>query len=528
MTDFGVIKQTIANILQVPVSEGWTICSDNPEKQLYLVHYTQNSNMERFGELRGVVVDLVARTVVCRSFGYTPTATTSKLVVAEDGHFHLTDQNFREHVISPDYVSIKLGFEGTILRVFKHGGIVYHSTHRRLNPVNSRWGNSITFLEMYSALNGPADDVLFNPKSDYSPYCHIFLMVHPDVLVATKQDVGPGYLVYLGPKQMWSTDYATCPYKQVQENGALFPGVTEEQFELDPRPNAGYIDPELRVPPSVNILPPKITQPITFSPFNLDLEAANKHLQYGFYDPFDDSTLDPRLGTGEFVILYKKDLKGAITGLLKVQSKAYQWRSDMRDNNPNLLNRMYQLLNGSYIRTETPEGYQDYISRFPLMTPYTVESIQKELPIVVWPQTSTGTNLNTKDDRFFNIWMCFLMSVPLSRQFDVSQMYDQVLTDRAEVIRWLQAIEQEDDLENEEIPDRAKTIIRAARNFAQQKTDSGQNYNRAGRPLSIKVLTADNIRNLINKEEGSSLYRLAKSMKEMQTLNEEQTDNVTK
>jgi hypothetical protein len=555
MTD--VVKRDIAAILKIPVSDAWDIYSDQPDKNLYLIHYNQEANMARFGELRGIVVDTRARTKVCQSFGYTPVVTDSQIKPSTDGNFHLIDTNQQEHVLVPTQVTIKLGFEGTVIRVFKHDGVVYHSTHRRLKPTNSRWGDSIPFLEMYTRLNGPADDVLFNSQSAYSPYCHIFLMVHPGVLVATKQDVGSGYLVYLGARQMWSTDYATCPYKQTRDNGDLF--VSPQEFELDPRPNAGYIDPELYEPNFVQELPAQITHPVTFSPFDFDLAAANKHLHYGFYDPFDDSTLDPRLGTGEFIMLYitpsvptpptAVETAAAADGkatpqpnsqvsttvplipenlqLLKIQSKAYQWRSDMRDNNPNLRNRMFQLLNGSYIRTETPEGYHDYVSRFPLLTAYSPESILQliqEQPIIVWPQEAGEVPLTNADERYANIWRCFLVSVPLNRQGIVADLYQQILDERDQVITWLQEIDQADDLNNEYLSDRAKGLIRAARNRAQIRTDKGENVTRDGRTLSLETLSQTTIRRFIYNEEGSSLYNLVRSMKEFTS---ERTANET-
>jgi hypothetical protein len=549
MTD--VVKRDIANILKIPVSDAWDIYSDQPDKNLYLIHYNQEANMARFGELRGIVVDTRAQTKICQSFGYTPVVTDSQLKTSTDGNFHLIDTNQQEHILVPTQVTIKLGFEGTVIRVFKHDGVVYHSTHRRLKPTNSRWGDSIPFLDMYHQLNGPADDQLFNPTSAYSPYCHIFLMVHPTVLVATKQDVGSGYLVYLGARQMWPTDYATCPYKQTQANGDLF--VSPEEFELDPRPNAGYIDPDLYEPKLVQELPAQITNPVTFYPFDLDVTAANKHLHYGFYDPFDDSTLDPRLGTGEFIILYitpqvQTPIAAAADGvinppstrvplisenlqLLKVQSKAYQWRSDMRDNNSNLRNRMFQLLNGSYIRTETPEGYHDYVSRFPLLTAYSPESIQQlvqEQPIIVWPQEKGEVPLTNANERYANIWRGFLVSVPLNRQVAVADLYQQVLTERDQVITWLQEIDQADDLNNEYLPDRAKGLIRAARKRAQIRTDKGENVTRDGRTLSLETLSQTTIRKFISNEEGSSLFNLVRSMKEFlsqQAANEASTSN---
>lgn len=550
MTD--VVKRDIASILHIPVSDAWDIYSDQPDKHLYLVHYNQDANMARFGELRGIVVDIVARTKVCQSFGYTPVATSSQLVPSTDGNYHLIDTNQQEHILTPNQVAIKLGFEGTVIRVFKHAGTVYHSTHRKLKPTNSKWGDSIPFLEMYEKLNGPADDKLFNPQSAYSPYCHIFLMVHPSVLVATKQNVGSGYLVYLGARQMWTTDYATCPYKQTRATGEPF--VTPEEFDADPRPNAGYIDPNLYEPHLVQELPAQITQPVTFHPFDLDLTAANKHLRYGFYDPFDDATLDPRLGTGEFIMLYinpsgnrytvaadgvpRTETAGASSlipenlQLLKVQSKAYQWRSDMRGNNPNLRNRLFQLLNGSYIRTETPEGYNDYVSRFPLLTPYSPESVVelvREQPLIVWPQEEGEVPLTNPNERYANIWRGFLMSVPLNRQVVVAELYPQVLTERDQVVTWLQELDEADDLNNVYLSgpqfDRAKGLIRAARSRAQLRTDKGENLTRSGEVLSLETLSQGTIRKFIYNEEGSSLYNLVRAMREFQrSITEAQTE----
>jgi hypothetical protein len=529
MTD--TVKRVIADILKVPLSDAWDIYSDQPDKHLYLVHYNSDANMSRFGELRGIVVDTLARTKVCQSFGYTPVVTQGKLSPDEDGDnktLRLIDVNQQEHILPLDNLTMKLGFEGTVMRVFKHDGVVYHSTHRRLKPSNSRWGDSISFLEMYEKLQGPADDVLFNPESAYSPFCYIFIMVFPTILVATKQAVGPGYLVYLGARQMWSTDYETCPYKQTEENGELL--VTSEAFELDPRPNAGYIDPNLYEPPFIQELPAIITTPVIFHPFNLDLASVNKHLRYGFYDPFDDSTLDPRLGTGEFIMLYVNETKNTLLipenlQLIKVQSKAYQWRSEMRDNNPNLRNRMFQLLNGSYIRTETPEGYSDYVSRFPLMTPYSPESIIKlisENPLIVWPQEEGEVPLNTPEERYANIWRSFLMAVPLNRQLLVAELYSQVLEERNQVIAWLQAVDAADDLNNENLSERAKGLIKAARNRAQLRTDRGENLTRDGRTLSLESLSQATLRKFIYNEEGSSLYNLVRTMKSFQTNESEQ------
>lgn len=500
MTD---IKTKIAQILGIELSDFWDILDSDEDHQLYLIHYTPGANVTKFGDLRGVVVDLEAKTVVCRSFGYTPTAVKDELKLSPDQKLHVTDLLGEEHIIDPNQLRIKIGFEGTIMRVFKHRGQVYHSTHRRLKTERSRWGNSIPFEEMYYVLNGPSDDELFNPQSDYSPYCHIFLMVHPDVLNVTKDDVQQGYLVYLGPKQLWSVEGNISPYKQTDPEGHPI----GESWDQDPRPSAGWID-------STLYLPETQTERI-LTPMNLDLPAANQHLRYGFYDSFPDEQLDPRLRTGEFVILYKLDENQQITGLLKVESTAYRWRMDMRDSNPNLLHRFYQLLNGSYIRTETAEGLAEYRRRFPILTRYSVESIKQHVPFIIWPQeTMTPEQENaliqSKDDRLYNIWLGYLMAVPLHRQCAVAEMYDHLITNRANVIDWLQNLEEINNVGQLDIPDRAKKIITQARDMAQRKLEQ----NVSGRRLDVREMTRNNIRNLIYREEGSSLYRLVKAMNE--------------
>jgi len=507
-------KQTIAKILNINISDSWDILDSDPSHNLYLIHYSKEADMNQFGDLRGIVIDILAQTIVCRSFGFTPSAVSDQLAVSPDGKLHISDLNGTEHIINPEQLKIKIGYEGTIMRVFKHGGKVYHSTHRKLDTSRSKWGNSITFEEMYRQLGGPDDDVLFNTESEYSPYCHIFLMVHPDVLNVTKDNVGSGYMVYLGPKELWSYDPENSPYKQTSKEG----NPLTPDWENDPRPNAGWVDATLRMPETVDTLPADRTKSRLLAPFNISFEDANQHLRYGFYKPFDDHNLDPRLRTGEFVMLYKINSSGQISGLLRVQSTAYQWRTEMRANDPNLLYRFYQLLNGSYIQTEFPEGLAEYKLRYPIMTRYSVNSIQQHIvdngPFIVWPMTQPTTDelIKTKDDRLYNIWLCYLMAVPLHRQYDVSKMYDNLINNRSKVIQWLRTLNNTVDIGDLEIPDRAKKIITVAREFARDRTAKGNNQDRYGKLRSIDDLTRDNIRNLIMKEEGSSLYRLVKAM----------------
>lgn len=517
-------RKIISKVLDIENSAAWELAASDPEHNLYMVHHKPEANLSEYGQIRGIVVDTVAETIVCRSYGYTPTIVTERVTIQEgDGNVHLIDELGLEHTVNPARSLFKIGFEGTMINVFKHDGVVYRATRKRLDASRSRWGNSKTFMDMYWSLGGPSDDVLFDPDSKYSPYCHTFIIVHPDVLVVSKDNIGDGYLVYLGPKQMWSTDYNACPYKQVHKDGSFFEGVTQEEFDTDPRPDAGWIDDAVHVPQTVSNMMDNVSYAqghAIFAPPNLSFEEVNKHLRFGFYNGFEGwDKLDERMLPGEFVIIHNLDENGATTGMLRVESPAYSWRSGMRDNNPNLRHRFFQLVNGSYLRYDTSEGRDRYKNLYPTFTPYEEDSIKKQIfgdgPYVVWPQDPNyydPENLMSKESRMYNIWLAFLNSVPLHHQKEVVKYLDYLYNKRGELIGWLRSVESRGHIDPTDFSRRVIDIIEAARRFAQQKVKTGMDRARDGRKLSLKDIVRDNIRNLVMKEEGSSLYRLIREM----------------
>jgi len=528
------VKNTISKILGIENSAAWDVVSDEPEHNLYMVHHKPEANLADYGQIRGIVVDTKAGAVVARSYGYTPTVVSDQILLQQgDGNVHLIDNMGTEHVVNPARALFKVGFEGTLFNVFKHDGIVYRSTRKRLDPSRSRWGNSKPFMEMYKSLGGPSDEVLFDNSSRYSPYCHVFIVVHPDVLVVSKDNVGEGYLVYLGPKQMWSTEYDSCPYKQTQKDGSLFPGITQEQFDADPRPNAGWIDTTLHVPEIVSNMGEDVTRTsgAIFSPHNLSIEEANKHLMFGFYKPFSNS-LDRRLLPGEFVVVHQLDENGATTGLIRVESSAYAWRATMRDNNPNLLHRFTQLVSGSYLDYTTPEGKQRYDSLYPTFEPFDDKSIKDQIaqdgPYVVWPQEGIYYDpqyLLTKEDRLYNIWLAFLNSVPLHSQKDVVGYLDWLYKKRGELITWIRMLENRDNLDSSDYGRRVIDIIETARRFARNRAEAGTDKSKDGKKLSVRDMTKDNVRNLVMKEEGGSLYKIIREMERWKVEQNKQVDD---
>ena len=469
-------RRIISKVVGIENSAAWEVVSSEPEDSLYVVHHKPEANLADYGQIRGLVVDTKAETIVCKSYGYTPTVQTDSITIQPgDGKIHLIDELGTEHYLDPSDIRITAGFEGTLISIFKHNGKIYRTTRKRLDPSRSRWGNSKTFMEMYWDLGGPKDEDLFDPNVDYSPFCHTFILVHPDVLIVSKENVGKGYLVYLGAQQMWSTD--PSPY----------PGAV---VETEPKKIEGV-----------------------FTPPDLSLADTNKHLKFGFYDLFEGyEQLDVRMMPGEFVIVHKND-----GTMLRVESTPYSWRSEMRDNDPNLLHRFFQLINGSYLRYDTAEGKARYNKLYPIFTPYDSNSIKAQLengPYVVWPQSNQldPDYLMTKRDRMYNIWIAFLNSVPLHRQKEVGGYLDYLYKKRGELIGWLRTLENRDHLDSTSFSPRALNIIETTRKFAQKNATNGRDRTKDGKKLSVKDMTRSNIKNFIGKEKGDSLYRLIREM----------------
>jgi len=500
------IREIVAEVLNLKVDKNWEIVSEDSDSSLYMVHYTNDADLDYFGNLRGVVVDIQNKNIVSHSYPNTPKCIRSSLSLDENGILNLKDDLGREYNLNVNNLIFKIGFEGTLMHVFKHNGKVYHCTRKRLDVTRSRWGNSIPFGQMYEELNGPSDETLFSSEKKYSPYCHTFIMVHPDVLVATKDSAGKGYLVYLGPKQMYATDPENCPYPVEDLDEDLHvPNTTTDPYDLDN---------------------------LVYAPENLSLEEANKQLLFGFYDAFEGyEYLDPRLLPGEFIIIEHIDERGNNL-MLRVESPSYAWRSSMRNNNPNLNHRFYELIDSSYLKN-SPDDKIRYESLFPILTSYGLDSLKKTIetnPIVVWPQ-HTDQEMDfpkSKVDKLYNIWMTFLVSVPLHRQQDVLKYYEQLQNKRTELIAWLWDLSRTRS-DPTKYSKRTADILIKTRKFAQDRVKKRQNIDlRTGKIKNINTLTKENIRNFIYKELGPSLYRLIKEMerckKEAQKLLKEQKE----
>lgn len=441
------VKSNIAKILNVAESPVWEITASNDAQTLHSVHYTESADKAIFGALRGIVVDTQAEKVVAKSYGYTPSVILNELSAG----LTFVDEDGTSHTLTEE-TTIQKGYEGTVIRVFKHGGQVYRTTHRRLDCSRSRWGTSKTFLQMYWDLEGPTDEELFG-EEESSPICYMFILVHPDVLVASRERVGAGYLVYLGHHNMESGDKTTKPRYQ-----------------------------------------PK---PAVVVPEPLSLEEGNHVLQHGHYLP--TKVADPRLGYGEFVILHFPNNQ-----LVKVCSTAYAYRQSLRDNNSNVVHQFYCLIDKAKL------DYSTYQTEIPIVTPVDPVALAEELkhgPILEFPQETPNPEwIEWPINRLENTWMAYFMAVPIHLQPKIVGLFDQVVRERKEVAKWIF----DRIYKGGEVSSRVQFLKDLALRFA---SEQAKRFRLNPVSYEYKKILMSSLNNAMSKENGASLYKLVKEMK---------------
>lgn len=478
------LTQKIANILNLPDVHGWSVVDE--EEHLVMVHYASAADMNIYGQLRGVLVDTEAGAVVANSFGYTPTAVASELVEV-DGHLSVKDQDGHTHVFPMNDVVIKRVFEGVVIRVIWHKSKCYRITHRRINPVRSRWGSSKSFISMYEEAGGPTAEQLFDTTKPYSSTCYDFLVVDQSLLVGTRQKISCPYLVRLA------------------------------QREMDIKRPADEVAPGLPIFTTTDNIGGIVSEPVIHDPKLLSLDEANSHLKYGYYNGFEVN--DTRQLTGEAVIIYRT-VDSHVVDIVKVHSPSYEWRVNMRGNNPNINNQFYSLLNIAYIDIDTTEKWEALKQKLIMLPLYDEQSLkdlyaQNQAILTIPSGEVNQEDYDTRDSRIHLLWMNYVLSLPFSVQADALNILSNFRKDRDDLIDWISNIEATTkEIESSELHERVKGLISSSRRLSRERVANGTNYSLKGSHMKLPVIIKSTLRNLINKEKGPSLYNLVRAMKE--------------
>jgi hypothetical protein len=428
--------------------------------------------------------------VIADSFGYTPTAVAPELVLKE-GKLRIQDTDGVTHVFDPEAVNIKRVFEGVVIRTIWRKSRLYRITHRTINPVKSRWGGSKSFLTLYDEASGPTAEQLYDVTKPFSSTCYDFLVVDQALLVGTRQQVNKPYIVLLSSREM--------DIKRPAEDVA--PG------------HFGTV--ATTVPIATNI-GGSVNNSVIHLPAALSLTEANHHLKFGYYNEF--AVDDLRQLTGEAVIVYRME-NNAVADVVKVHSPAYDWRVNMRGNNPNVPLQFYCLLNMAYGDVSETEAWETFKKRFVLLPAYDEKSLKelyaqsKMLLMIPSGEVSQDDYVN-RDDRIHLLWMNYVLSLPVHLQETALDLLSQFRKDRNDLIDWLQTLESStQNIEAADIPERAKGLISSSKRLARDRIAKGENYSQKGAYMKLPTLIRSTIRNLVNKENGPSLYALIRDSK---------------
>jgi hypothetical protein len=479
------IKGVIAQMLQVPDDSHWGI-EDHDENGLYLAHYSKGASLHHYGDIRGVVVDPKARIIVANAPPTPILACVNKLQVEEDGNFIIRDDLGIDHKFAPDQVIGQArAFEGVIIRAFKYNKRVYFAGHKKLNCEKSHWAQSPGFLDCYKGANGPKPEELFSPDCDYSPFYYTFLVVHPELIACTKQDVIYPYIVYLGCNNEWTE----CP---------SYTNVEKEPFYK---------------PKKLTDVGAKVKWPCMHQPPQRTLLECNQFITQGYYPAVLHK--DSRLDYGESCIIHYK--QGNKVRALTIVGPSFYWRYRMRDGAWRNYTRFLSLITDAMDKCRDEEWVQKYKSKYIFFRKMSPQQIEKEIlrhPIYLdfiketddKPYTPKGV-----DERIVLIWMNYLYHLPTGQREDARTFIQRYNEDKAKLHEWIMHILHTPPVEPPSR--RLEAILKYIRDTKPEVTSrrGGRRGGRVARENKHHTV-ASKLKFILDHEDGSSFNRLVHEM----------------
>ena len=398
----------VAEILGIEENGPWTITWSDPASGLYIAHYFASADMEKYGWLRGVIVDLPHRMVYGVPFGYTPVVMSDQLTPDGKGDFAFTDIRGFPIKFNQKEVKFRRGVEGVQVNLIWHNSTFWVFTHRQEASKVTWPGSGLSVMEAYRRANGPRPEAFFDTSKKYARYSHTAILNIEQFASATKQDIGKGTFAYCGYVENWIRGKS--------------PFLEEE------------VDNELWVPPMEDELPDVITAPILYNPPDLSLDEANDFLRYGWQEKYEDNE-DPVLRSGEFVIAQTGD------NLVEIASSAYLWRREKVGTTPNLVRQFCLLADDAENRLDSEEKFFQFISKYRLLPPLNMEKVREDIitgdPLISWPLGDEIPQYRHHIDRLKIIRDNLLACVPLHRQLQIIDVLDVYLAMKKEIIAWL-------------------------------------------------------------------------------------------
>jgi hypothetical protein len=474
---------TVGSVLGVERSEQWGIDELNGLAMVTAIksNFTPDFPASLHVPHKGEVIDLEKRKVIVPFYGEVHTEVSDTLA-GNGAEGNGTEGNGAEGTCAERQKRMfQMGFEGTILRVFKNKGTIYVCTARRLDCSKSRWGTKKSFRELFTDLGG--DEIisqLFDAEKLYSPHCHFFVLNHPELLIASKQPLTSGMLVYLGCYSTW--DKSTGLYDEAEVDWDLKKPICGSSFEECQ---------EKKLP---------------YEPKMLNEEEAQKHLTEGFHPGCTSS--DPRTTSGEFVIEVTESSGTSVPLLKKISSVAYDYRCKVRGDEPNVLHRFYHLIQDAKM---DQDGYDAKYAWLTYEQHYETKKRAEGGKIISWEVGMKKSPVMDEKAKLENICKNILLAVPLWRQAAVANYYFDYKSTQVNVINWLTDVYYQRPEEKEVIPRGWKLLELAVAYAKTRKVEH----------VSAKLLKK-NLSYLMENERGDSLYKLRKNMNQMRNKPKEQ------
>lgn len=488
------LTKRCAEIIGMTDLTGWSVI--DTYENLALVHYNPKTDFQKFGHIRGLLLDTESGDIIADSFGYTPIAIYDEISAIDD-KVSITDVDGINHkfLLTDKDVYVKRVFEGVVIRVIWYNNKMYRITHKKINPVRNKWGNSKRFLDIYDESSGPTAEQLFDTTKPYSSTCYHFLAVDGTLLVATRQKVLAPYLVYIERQEV-------CLQKPVDDIAIGTPNF-----------------------PLIDKISGTVSVSGIYNPQQLNINQVNRYLKYGYYKkyeiPDECEVPDERQLAGESVIFYRK-VNESIVDVVKVNSKSYEWRSNLRGGNHNIVNQFYAKLDMVYGDLTDNSKWEKFKSDLILFPLYSVDAVKNEyeegkgilLLSINKGFTFDKDYYNTRQSRIRLFWINYVLALPISHQEAALELLDNFTTDRDNLIKWLSTLE--DNVKKVSEPDYCKYVVRiinSARKTANEAVKNGTNLTKKGQVLNYKATVRNKIHNLIDKERGTSLYAMIREMK---------------
>jgi hypothetical protein len=474
------------------------VCVD---RGLYLIHYDADkirasSKDSKARELRGTIIDINNEKVVCSSFGYIPTAVINdtdniKGIFKNNEVLIDCDKNeYKLDTFEEGYVSILQKpeftydvfplYEGTMIRVWKHNNELLISTHKKIDCANSHWGSSDTFKKLFLEYTQGYD--LSSVTNEDT--VHYFVLMDSDLLVSSKFPMNnkKGLVVYCGT------------------NG--------NSWELIDKLSLPHLDNEAVASSDKTLFSPALL---------FKYSDVSKLLTQGFYG-FPEVEQNSPLCLGEGVVISFNE--GGKRKLIRVVSSAYKRRSELVDNDPNVLHRCYTLMTKTLYPKSGDDDYLTHFPSIPVMTNEEIENLKEpiiegSLPgtVLTTEQLTDKSNKDSYDNRIRNTITWYAMSLPIPHQLEAFNTIKYMFEEREKIIKIVSDNFERmkgGDFEGLALKKDAGTINHIKHRLLEAEKFAQSNLKNPDSKIALQKMIMKNIRTGILRDTGEWVFKMGR------------------